>query len=381
MGGTGGVADASDRTEWLRQSGFFREVSGYAEAVDLLNDRRLHAQFVRMVEALGVTSGPLWEAVAASLLSLNGEEHRRLRSVVAPRFTPRAVESLRPFARDCAHELIETFAATGQSELVAEFAAPYVMRSTCRYVGFPEENVADCWDAVELVASAAQDLSNRVDDWGRGVLALVATGRSVLEERRRDPRDDVLTVIADAVDRGSLPELIGVEIVGTLLSAGHEPTINQLGILVSVLSGQPEVWDALGRGELAPGGVVEEVFRLRSTNQGVARWVAESFDYRGAHFKEGETILVSLDAVNHDPRQFEQADQMDLDAAGSHLAFGFGPHFCLGAALARLQLQEAIRALTRSLTVPAIIEVTENEGGGLVGPSSLSIAFSRRPEV
>ena len=106
----------SSHADWLSRSGYFREVVGYAEAVDLLNDPRMQSRFVKILENVGLTDGPVWEAAAASLLSLNGDEHKRLRSLVAERFTPRAVEPLRPGAR-----------ATAQ-QLIAELTVPEPMR-------------------------------------------------------------------------------------------------------------------------------------------------------------------------------------------------------------------------------------------------------------
>jgi cytochrome P450 len=375
-----GNAQGPVSESWLRrQSGYFREVIGYAEAVDLLNDPRLHANFLGMFEAVGISSGPLWENAAGSLLSLNGEAHRQVRSLIAGRFTPRAAERLRPTAREAAHQLIKTFASNETCELVTEFAIPYVIKGTSHHIGLPEADIAACYPAVELVGKAMNDMGNRVEELEQGFAPLIAYARTALEERRRHPVDDVLSLLADEMARGSLPEPVALSIVTALLSAGLEPTIKQLGILVSVLSRQPEIWEALASGELAPTNAVEAALRVHSTNQGAMRCVAESFDYRGVRFKEGEIVIVDLATANHDPRQFE-SDELDLGAdRASHLAFGFGPHFCLGAALARVQLQEAVRALAECLTCPVIVDVAEHEGrGGLVGPSSLTISFSRR---
>lgn len=366
----------SNTDAWVRQAGFFREVIGYVDAVSLLSDTRMHAQFLEMFQSLGVTSGPGKELIAASLLSMNGEEHRRLRSLVATPFTPRAVNAVRPVAREEAHRLVTAFESTGRCEFVTEFAAPYVQRTTGRYIGFPEDDVAMYWSAIELVASARS-----VDEFTLGLVALVDYAKPILRERNRQPRDDVLTVVAKRMAEGAIPETVALVLVATLLSAGHEPTINQLGIMVSVLSSHPDIWEAMATGELAAPRVVEAVLRYRSTNQGVLRRVAESFDYRGVRFNEGEMIIVNTDAANHDARRFAIADRLDVDSdASPHLAFGFGPHHCLGAALARVQLQEAIGVLAQRLTCPEVVDVSEIQGGGLVGPASLVVSFSIRTE-
>ena len=371
-----GASDASGEKPdaWIRSVGSFREVIGYADAVSLLSDTRMYAQFLEMFQGLGVTSGRERELIAASLLSINGEEHRRLRSLIAGPFTPRAVNAVRPVAREAAHQLITAFESSGQCEFVTEFAIPYVQTTTGHHVGFPEDDVAAYWNAVELIASAMT-----VEQFGQGLLALVEYAEPLLQERSRHPRNDVLTVLADQVARGSLPETVALVLVATLLSAGHEPTINQVGIMVSLLSNRPDIWDAIATGELAATRVVEAVLRFRSTNQGVLRRVAESFDYRGVRFHQDETIVVNTHAANHDARRFARADQLDLNSdASSHLAFGFGPHFCLGAALARVQLQEAIGVLAQRLTCPEVVDISESNGAGLVGPSRLVVSFSGR---
>jgi cytochrome P450 len=374
------VATRPDEDHWLRRSGFFHEVVGYAEAVDLLNDPRMHANMVSTFEGLGVTCGLLRDIAAASLLSLNGEEHKRYRSLIAGWFTPRAAERIRPVARDAAHRLLTTFESAGGCEFLTEFAVPYVRKGTCAFAGFPEDDVAACWQALELLASATKNPKDRIEAHEQEVLlALAEYARSALEERRRHPGTDVLTLVADEVTRGSVPEVVALGIIVTLLSAGHDPTINQLAIMVEMLSREPAVWDAVGTGKLSPTKVVEALLRFRSTNQAVTRRVAESFDYRGIRFDEGKTILISLAAANHDPRIFVESDQLDLGAKRTpHLSFGFGPHYCLGAALARVQLQEAIAALTQRLTCPEIVHIVESGGAGLVGPLSLTVSFSRR---
>jgi pimeloyl-[acyl-carrier protein] synthase len=308
------------------------------------------------------------------MLSMNGDDHRRLRSLISGPFTPRAVEAVRPVAREAAHQLITAFEATGQCEFVSEFAVPYVQRTTAHHVGFPEEDVAVYWDAVELVASG-----KTVEQFVHGVLELVEYAKPLLQERSRRPRDDVLTLLADRVDQGSLPETVALVLVASLLSAGHNPPINQLGITISLLSRRPEIWDDIATGELAAARVVEAVLRFRSTNQGVLRRASESFDHRGVRFNEGETIIVNTGAANHDARRFTAPDRLDPHAdSSSHLAFGFGPHFCLGAALARVQLQEAVSALAQRLTCLEVVATSEIEGPGLVGPSSLVVSFSGR---
>ena len=269
---------------WLARSGYFRRVVGYREAHDLLADPRLHANMVELFEGLGITSGPFWDIARSSLLSLNGDEHRRLRALVAGPFTPRAVERVRPLAAAQAGELVGAFADRGTCELIADFATPYVSAGACRLIGFPPEDVDACADAVARIGSGTRDPANRLDDCIAGVLTLTEYGRKVLAARRADPREDVLSLLAALVAAGDVPEDVALALVATLMSAGLEPTINQIGLMVESLAAHPIVWDAVGTGRVGVNRAVEELLRFRSTNPGATRRVAEPLVYRGVSF-------------------------------------------------------------------------------------------------
>jgi cytochrome P450 len=315
----------------------------------------------------------------ASLLSMNGPEHKRIRALVAPWFTPRAVDAVRPAVRAEAERTVDRFAAAGSCELIGDFAADFVAYGTCTFVGVPLDEIDRFMPDVHLLDAAGKDLASALDDCVAGLVRLTGYARSLLERRATDPRDDLLSRIAELVAVGELPPAVAEGLVAGLLSAGHAPTTNQIGLMVEVLSEHPDIWDALGAGTLEPPAVVEEVLRFRPTNQGVNRRVAEAFTYDGVEFAADEQVVVRLAAANRDPDRYPRPDAFDVEGnRGPHLAFGFGAHYCLGAALARLQLQEAVRALAGRLTCPTVVASRTVEGGGLVGPDSLELSFSSR---
>lgn len=342
-----------------------------------MSDDRLHANFRRVVEWVGVTEGPLWEAMAASLLSMDGEPHRKARGSVAPAFTPRAVERVRPFHRRKAIDLVASLASSGGGEVVHDFAAPYVTAGICDFVGFEPDRVAAMDTALYRVALATKDIPDRVDLLADGIADLVDFASDALARRRREPAGDILTRVVEAVDAGSLAPGVAAALVAGMVSAGHEPTINQIALMVATLAEVPEVWVQVSEGRLPAGRVVEEVLRFRGTNQGVLREVVEPFAFGGADLRRGETICVSLADANHDPRHHARPEEFDVEAnRESHLAFGVGPHHCLGAAVARLQLQEALRAMTERLGPPTVHERVDYAGGGLQGPRLLRVSFA-----
>ncbi len=373
-------ADAAiDGCPWMVRSGYFRQVVGYQQAAELLNDDRLHADMVGLFKGLGVTSGPLFEVMRSSFLSINGAEHKRLRSLVAGMFTPRAVESVRPAARQTAQSLAAAMGSRGGGDFLTDFARPYVADVTCGYLGFPPEDLDGALHAIEELSHATRDLGNRLDECTNAIHDLISYARRALEFRRQRPDDDVLTLIADLVDNDRLSEMVALGLVAGLLSAGVEPSVNQLGLMLMVLAEREDAWNALPRGELNLARSVEESLRLRSTNQGVNRVVTEPFDHEGQHLNQGEQILIGLGAVNKDPTRFPRPHDFDLEAnTRPHMAFGFGAHYCLGAALARVQMQEALDALTSSLGCPTIVASEVHEGGGLTSPLLLQITCSLR---
>lgn len=360
---------------WLRRNGLFREVVGFREAAALLSDGRLHV--LDVFESLGIRDeGRARGLQDASLLSTDGEVHRRIRSSVARLFTPSAVNAARPHARSVANELVASFASRGSCDLVSEFARPYVQRTTGHFVGLPGDEVDDYWRGVEALATAKGR-----DDYERGGLLLADYAEHALKQARERPGDGVLGNLAREVESGALSERHAVALIATLVSAGHEPAINQVAMMASLLSGHPDVWEATANGELEASSVVEAVLRFRSTNQGVIRQVAEPVELEGITFMLGESLIVNTAAANRDPRQFDDPDRFRVDAESPpHLAFGFGAHYCLGAALARVQLQEALLALVDAVSCPSVIMESDVDGGGLVGISSLVISFTARPK-
>lgn len=363
---------------WLGRASYFRTVSGAQPALHLLNDPRMHANLAVIFEGLGLTSGPLWEITNASLLNLNGEEHRQYRALIAPWFTPRAVEWMRPHLAEEAHRRIDSFVEDGSCEFIGDFASAYIALGTCRFAGFPIDEADQFLPPVEIIAVTGYDI-DRLDECAAALTELTQYARSILERRTTEPTDDVLSRIAEAVRRGNLPEPVGAALVATLLSAGVEPTTKQVGLTIEVLSEHPALWDAVGTGERDPAPVIEEILRFRGTNRQISRKVAESFEYDGVSFSEGEHVIVKLGEANHDPCRYANPDELDLDAnRASHLAFGFGPHYCLGAALARIQLQEALRALASRVRCPTIVESLSHEGQSLDGPYALTISFTPR---
>jgi cytochrome P450 len=338
---------------WLARTPLGCCVTRYEDCVAVLRDRRFHSILSVIPELAGVERSRARSR--KSILSMEGAEHDRLRRLVAPAFTPAAAERLRPEMGRILAGLLEEVADRGACDLQQEVAERYPIPVICALLGAPASDWAKFsrW-ATEVFkifnGTVAEDLPaieaalGELDEY---VEALVA-------KRRAEPTDDLLSAliaIEEEGDRLSGEEL--VMLVEALLLAGTDTTRNQLGCSVTLLLERPEHWTLLGeRPELAPR-AVEETMRRLGAVRATGRIASEDIEYRGVLFPQGTLVAVSLAGANHDPRAFPDPDRLDLTGEGSgergqvQLTFGSGVHHCLGAALARAELAEALPRLAR----------------------------------
>lgn len=369
---------------WLADLTMATGVMKYDDVRELLSDPRLRANFTDFLHTFGITSGPFYEWMAMSPLNRDGDDHLRWRSVLSRAFTPRRVEQIRPFLRDAAHELIDAFAARGTCEFVGEFADAYPSLGLCELIGVPSEDRERFrgWANTIGLGFSPMQLLERIGEVDAALEQLLAYAGELSKARLTDPRDDLVTRIAQAGrEEEWSDEMIRGAIAG-LVFAGHETTKNQLGWMMAVLSEHPSVWDGVANGALRAQEVVEEILRYRSTVTGIGRTVAEPIERHGERLEPGTQLFLSIWSADHDSAAFARPDDVEpkRNAENAHLAFGHGPHHCLGAALARAELQEALSALSARLTCPTVAaDAAWTPPAGINGPSRLPISFSSKP--
>jgi cytochrome P450 len=351
---------------------------------ELLTDGRLRSGFVQFMESLGVTSGPFYEWMSISPLNLDGAAHVRWRQLMSKAFTPRSVERLRPFLHDAAHELIDGFATRGRAEFVAEFADAYPSLGLSELIGVPTEDRERFreWSNTIGLGFSPLTMAVRLPEIDEALTRLLEYTGELATKRRADPRDDLVTRIAQAADEeGGWSDFEVRGFIAGLVFAGHETTKNQLGWMVALLADRADVWDAVAGGDLTAAEVVEEVMRLRGAATNVGRTVAEPVEVDGERLEPGTQVLFSLWSANRDEAAFPRPEAMAPreNADVPHVGFGHGPHFCLGAALARAELQEALSALTARINCPSVGPgATWKPPMGINGPETLPITFQRR---
>ena len=285
------------------------------------------------------------------ILSMDPPDHTRLRRLVAKAFTQRRVEKLRPRTQDIADDLVSSMIERGGPvDVVEDFALPLPITVICELLGVPFEDRADfrVWsDAFlstnKLTAEQVTDYTDRMVDYIAGLIA----------QRRAEPADDLITgLIAARDEHDKLSEDEMILLAAGILVAGHETTASQIPNFLYVLLTHPEQLRRLRADlDLIPS-AVEELLRFvpLGVGAGFARYATEDVELGGVLVRAGEPVLSSVGSANRDDAVFDDPETLDLARAeASHVGFGHGPHHCLGAQLARMELQVALRTLLTRL--------------------------------
>ncbi len=284
-----------------------------------------------------------------NLLSVEGDDHRRLRRLVSSSFTPASSESLRPFMREHADQLLKPIVQRGEGDLVAEFCRPYPIPVICRLLGIDDDDHERFGRWADIIFSGldadAEAVIGRLEQITSAQRELDQYATGLVAERKGCPHADLVSDLVQASydeDRLSPDELVAM--IEAILLAGTDTTRNQLGSLLAVLATQPEQYQRLRNDRSLVPAAIEESLRYIGAVRTTARVASEDLIVDGLFFPSGTTVLLGLHAAGLG--QPEDGFRFDLDRAdrAPHLAFGLGAHHCLGAALARAELQEALNS-------------------------------------
>jgi hypothetical protein len=351
-----------------------------AKVEALLSDPRLDSSLLPIVRMQGLTDGPIYEFLSRALLSVDGEDHTRLRKLVSRAFTPRSVEHLRPSMRQLTDELINGFATTGRCEFMTAFADRYPIQMICELLGVPRadyERFGEWANGLTWVLSF--ELAARIDEIRTAFEGLAGYLEGFIEERRRAPQDDLVTRLIQAEDGGDRLSPIELRsMIGALLFAGYDTTRNQLGIALALFAEHPQQWRLLGDHPERTAAAVEEVLRFLGTVAVAPRVAREELVVGDYRIPAGTLLTLSTGAANHDPATYVAPDRFDITLEREPpLTFGGGAHYCLGANLARAEMQEALGILARRLRDVRIDgEVTWRPRTGIFGPTRLPLRFT-----
>jgi cytochrome P450 len=292
--------------------------------------------FQELVRMLG-----LW------MIFIDPPEHTRMRKLMNKGFSQSAAQALRPQVEKIVDRVLDSISDRSEADLVAELAYPTPVRVISELLGVPEtmHEAFLCWSAAiaEFNGNPHRTVEH-AENAQNSVLALTDFFHKAVSERRRNKGDDLISLLIDIKEEGEAltEEELYAQCV-MLLFAGHETTRNVIASGIYLLLREPDKMAELRDNPDLIRPAVEEFLRLESPIQYTARVTTEPIEFCGARIPKRQTILCMLGAANRDPRQFENPDTMVLDRLNNqHLAFSAGPHFCIGAQLARLEAQVAI---------------------------------------
>jgi cytochrome P450 len=348
---------------------------------ETLRDRRLSPRsFADDMVINGLS--PETATQVAPLFSRHGDDHRHLRAVLSVAFTPKKVEQLRPDARAIAERLADGIAdGDGICEFVDAFAEPLPPEVFAILFGLPVEDKVRMghWaEAIALAFNPAMPPEHlaRVEE---AAAEMRVYGKERIEAARAAPGDDLVTRLVEAdVDGHRLSDDDVIAMITGFVFAGAETTRRQLTAAVQVLAEHPDDWERLAADpELVPN-AVEEILRHSGIISGLTRRAEEPFEREDLSVEEGGRVLLAFETANRDPSRFDDADSFVVDRpdAHAHLTFGWGPHLCVGAGLARLELTEGLRVLTQRFGPPTVESASAE--GGMGAPDRLHVRFPIR---
>jgi cytochrome P450 len=357
------------------------EVLSYNLVRTILRDSRFQIPSGYILAVQGITSGPLWDKVVNSLLGMEGTQHQRVRSVVSKAFTPRAVDRLHATIADVINRIVESIRRQGHCDVVSDIARPYPVPIICALLGAPREDWQQfsLWtdqifrafsfpfatEEVPAVMRAWGELDDYVDD--------------MVARRRHTLTDDLLSGLIRAEDDGDRLDAEELRMLAAaLLLAGTDTTRNQVVASIEILCEYPDEWNLLRDKPTLAQAAVDETMRHSSISNSLVRTVTEDVELAGVRISAGTMVVANTAAANRDPAIYDDPDRLDITREGLPpiLTFGAGVHFCLGANLARLEIAEALKTVTRRLTNPRRIGPAPWKPIiGLSGPTSLPIAF------
>jgi cytochrome P450 len=330
-------------------------LSRYEDVLSVLHDPRFSAdeqnlpgfdKFIERRKKLGLMDPD--EEVPVSMLRSDAPDHTRLRKLVSKAFTPHAIAALAPKIDRLVREHLDAVAARGEMDLIADLASPLPVIVIAELIGVPREDRDRFkhWSN-EIVRSIG--FSN-IHDERASVMAgreLRAYFQEMANQRREDPRDDLMSGLLQAEEEGdrlTLPEVFGL--LELILIAGNETTTNLIGNGMLALLRNPDQLEALQRDPSLLHSAVEELLRYDGPVQATSRIALDDLEFRGAKLRKGQNVMILIGSANHDPDQFDDPYRLDIRRSpNEHIAFGHGVHFCLGSHLARMEGRAAIAAL------------------------------------
>jgi cytochrome P450 len=338
---------SAGRHGWLARSPLAYIVLDRESGEFFLRSRATAFPGRQIAEFLGVADGPLAAHIDASILSLTGSQHRRLRALVGPAFSPSAADRWRPVMRGFLERLWARVGIYGECDFIHAFARPYPSLTIATVLGAPHLDAGRLheWSSWVRRQFDVRALETSLPEIERAVKEAEAYVTALLEARRAVPREDMISTLLNAEyggDKLSTAECVSLTV--DLLVGGIDTTAGQLAHAIRLFAAHPAQWDLLAERPVLAASAVEEVLRFEPVTPFIARICTQDIVHRGIRFPAGTILAICAERAN---RRDRGGEQFDITAPREErlLTFGTGPHYCLGVSLARAELEEALAYL------------------------------------
>jgi cytochrome P450 len=354
----------------------------YPEIDRLLHDTRLEGIGLAVFDMLGVPEGPLRSWYGGLMFTNEGAAHHRLRRLVGKAFTPSSVDRLRERAAALAAERMATVEGP-QADLAATFGR-LPMQVMCALLGVPDSSVADFGEWTDALSAVFGMMTpEQLSAANAAIEPMLACVAEIVEHRSHTPADDLISALVAAEHEGdTLTRDETVAMAVNLLAGGHDTTASQIGCTLFTLLQHPDAWRLAVAEPDSVGSIVSESIRFEPSLVGAPRTVVEPVAIGDVERPAGTMVLLTTMTGNRDPEVWHEPDTFQPErfrgkGAPKLLSFGAGPHYCLGAALARMTLEETVRAVAPRAPELAV-EPDDVQWAAVLGRAPLSLPVSLR---
>jgi cytochrome P450 len=361
---------------WIARSGLGYNILSHEAVQAVLRDSRWHAAIGLLADLNPYTTDEFKQRRKTSMLAIDGEAHRRLKKLVSPYFSPALAERMRPEMHQVMLDLVEPLA--GEFDISKEVFSKYPTKIICRILGIPDTELENFTRWSEDI------LSNWGNDFSKSTERILASQSemdeyvgSIITERRFNPKTDLISMLILSRDgEDSLDDEEITTLVETLVIAGMDTIHHQLGIMLVAFLDNQFLWKDFVLNIGNRNSIIEELLRIDGTVCNTGRIASEDIVYNGILFPKGTIVFVNITAANMDASVFHDPDILNTAHDEQHFSFGGGLHKCIGAALARAEIQVALDVIAEKMpTIKKAGEVIYSpENSAVYGPVSLTVS-------
>jgi cytochrome P450 len=352
-------------------------VPHHADVDALLRDRRFGRTYLHLTSHAEVgrpedhaEAAAFWKLIRDGILDMEPPDHTRVRRLVAKAFSPRMVQSLRERIQGMTDGLADRLADEGEADLIATVAEPLPVNVIAELLGIPgaDRHHLRPWSADICRMYELDPTDEDARAASRAAIEFSSYLRELIRERRASPTPDLIGELVRVVDQGD--RLTEDEMIGTcvlVLNAGHEATVNVTGNGWWALFRNPDQLERLRQDASMVRTAIEELMRFDTPLQMFERWVLEDVELFGSHVSRGQELALLFGSANRDPAVFDRPDELDVGRhPNPHMSFGAGIHFCIGAPLARVELEASFETMLRRFPKMELVEEPEWKPGYII---------------